>query len=340
MKRFRWFVVAGLLFSGWTAGAGGGGAFSQTDEIDQEYSRRFKALDANDLDGHYQLALWCKDKGAYKLLKKQCAHILRRQRDHEPAKLLMELAEVELAAAGGNNTPASPGGSRKPASAALGRLVTDDEIQVMRREELQVDRPDRVQVRIPREVQDQFFTEMQNASDFSYSRKRFFSLHPSEKAQLILRYAPEAYGEQIEILSDPDRFTVFERTVLPLIKDNCATAGCHSPVSPAKWRIYNDRILNKQMVYTNFLLTHNFEVEGSAERLIDRDYPRRSLLLQYGLPSAPPSEERQSNHPMVGGGEISPMFKDTNDRRYRDLLTWLESLDVQAPDYGISLGTK
>lgn len=78
------------------------------EDAEPEYQRQFDALEPNDISGHYQLALWCKEKKAYRLLRKQAIYILRKNKDHEPAKLLLELASRELEAAG-EGDEAGPG---------------------------------------------------------------------------------------------------------------------------------------------------------------------------------------------------------------------------------------
>jgi hypothetical protein len=302
------------------------------DDVEEEYKRRFRALATDDLDGHYRLAQWCKEQEAYRLLSRQCNHILKKNKDHEPARLLLELARRKLAAS--PQDEAGNAGTRKPLRGDLGRILNSDDIQVLRRSELFLDRPERVAVKFHNRVLERFFAELEGAPGFDFTRRRFFKLPPAEKAQLILRFAPEAYGKDVEITRDPLRFVTFERKVLPIALDNCATAACHGTNGRAKWRLYSDKVLSKNLVYTNYLIMH--ELSRGDERLIDRDFPERSLLLSYGLPDVAPGPDHPTNHPVA----IDPPFSDRNDRngrKYRQILDWLESLSVPAPDYGISL---
>jgi hypothetical protein len=167
-------------------------------DVEAEYERRFKALSADDIDGHYRLALWCKDNKAYRLLRKQCTYILRKNSKHEPAALLLELATRELQAAEQRDQARS---GTDAAAGALGRILTDQEVQFLRRTELLLDRPERIRVKLHNDVLRRFFAEMEGTTGFPYARKQFFKLPPSEKAQLILKHAPEAFGDDVEILT-------------------------------------------------------------------------------------------------------------------------------------------
>ena len=322
---FHWWfrgVVAGTLLSVV-------GLVALADGVEDQYKQRFRKLAADDIEGHYKLALWCKEQKAFTLLKTQCTYILRKSKNHEPARLLLELARREMAA--GAPPGAGPAGRGKPRLAALGRILNDDEIQILRRSELLLDRPERVGVKFKNRVLERFFAEMQGGPGFGFTRQRFFKLPPSERAQLILDFAPEAYGRDVEITTDPQRFANFERKVLPIVLEGCATATCHGTHGRARWRLYSDRVRSKNMVYTNYLIMH--ELTLGQERLIDRDLPDRSLVLVYGLPEATTGPDHPSNHPQP----IDPPFRNPKDRKYLEVLDWIESLALPTPDYGIVL---
>ena len=327
MSRFRGWCC-GIL-----AGALIGIAFvaAADDDLEAEYKQRFRSLAPDDLEGHLTLARWCREKEDYRLLKRQCTYILRQYGNNEPARLLLELARRELAA--GQQGGGDASGSGTPRRGELGRILSDEDVQILRRSELLLYEPERVGVTFHNQVLTRFFAELEGTAAFAeFARdRRFFKLPAAEKAQLILRFAPQAYGEDIEIKTDPQRFAVFERRVLPIVLDNCATAACHGTKGPARWRLYNERTRSKNLVYTNYLIMHEFT--HGDQRLIDRDFPEKSLLLTYGLPEAESGPDHPTNHPVA----IDPPYRDRDDRRYREILDWIESLGVPAPDYGISL---
>ena len=307
------------------------------DDANDEFNLRLKNLDPGDIDGHYQLAVWCKEQEAYKLLERQARYVLRLNPDHEPARLLLDLAKRKLAAAGedGSSAAGAGGGSVRE----LGRVLDDDEIQILRRWELEKDPPERVSVKLRNDVLRRFFDQAAGSPGFGYDdtredRAKFFKLPRSEQAADILLYGSEAMRQDVEIVRDPARFAVFKRKVLPVILDSCATASCHGTNGDGGWRIYSDKLQTTQLVYTNYLILHEFE--SGTERLINRDNPDQSLLLRYGLGVSAGGQDAGSEHPV----KIDPAFKDARDRRYIEMRDWLHSLDVVKPDYGISLGSQ
>jgi len=303
-----------------------GGAVLSAAGPEDEYKQRFRALAPDDLEGHYRLALWCKDQKAYGLLKAECKYLLSRNKDHEPARLLLELAERELGE--GSEATSQPGDAQH--QQPMPKLLNNEAIQTLRRCELQLDRPEVVGALFNNRVQERFLEEY-GADLESKVRDRFFKLPASERAQLILRHAPDTLGPDVEITRNPARFEVFERKVLPIVLENCATSACHGPKGTTRWRIYTDRATTEKLVYTNYLIIHEFTAGG--ERLLDREFPARSTLISYGLPDEERLVDQPTRHPVA----IQPPFAGRNDRKYREVLSWIESLSFPAPDYGIKL---
>ncbi|MCP4251329.1 MAG: hypothetical protein GY778_30200 [bacterium] len=322
MSRKQWcclgVTVAAILATG--------AATLSADAVEDEYKQRVRALADDDLSGHYKLALWCKEQEAYKLLRRQCNHILQRNPKHEQARLLRELAERKLDADGGDD---EDGGGREANRGKLGRILDKEDIQKLRRMELHLDRRERVAVRFQGSVLKEFFDEYRDSGELEDATqgKAFVRLPPPEKAQVILRVAPETYGQQVELTTDPARFVDFERKVLPVVLENCATSACHGTNGVGRFRLYNDKVMPTRLVYTNYLIMHEFTQDG--DRVIDRHDPERSLILRYGLGSADPD----GGHPVP----IAAPFSSTNDRKYRAIRDWIETLSLPSPEYGISL---
>jgi hypothetical protein len=95
-----------------------------------------------------------------------------------------------------------------------------------------------------------------------------------------------AYINKIQLLSDPANMIAFRTRVHPFVLQNCATAVCHGGANAGDLRLVrpaaetNDRIL-----YTNFYTLATY-TNKNGDRMINRDEPRKSLLLQYGLPKS------------------------------------------------------
>lgn len=292
-------------------------------DIDDEYLDRFKSLDAKDLKGHFELAKWCREHEKWQLVAQQCRHVLRIEPNHEQAKLLLQVAQTRL-----NADQALQG--RNPDVGRL-RPLTDEEIQRIRREELHLDEEEeRIVVRIDRDALREFYEFAHGSGLIDYDRRAFFNLPRLKRAQLILRLAPDRFGEAVTIRSDPQRMQTFVREVQPIILRGCAAADCHGGPAAGDFQLFTGRALSPNASYANYLRMH--EHKAGNERLLNRDQPGRSLLLSYGLPDEEVVEESR-RHPY----DIKPAFQSLEDRDYRTVLQWLSSLSITRPDYGIEL---
>ncbi|MCD6303865.1 MAG: hypothetical protein J7M21_02765, partial [Planctomycetes bacterium] len=84
---------------------------------------------------------------------------------------------------------------------------------------------------------------------------------------------------------------------------------------------------NDRVAYTNFLILDSFHKPGGL-RMIRRDNPEESLLLQYALPR----NIARYRHPE----KIRSAFRSRNDPGYRLTLQWIRSLKGPLhPDYRI-----
>jgi hypothetical protein len=279
----------------------------RSDALSADYAARFDALKTDDIAGHLELAEWCKAEKAFKLLKRQCQHILSRDADSKQADLLMKFALRELNESAGGETT-SEGTADGSGDGRLPRLVTEEEIQRIRWEEL-------------------------DEKDAREDRQAFIRLSPTEKAQKIkelskLKDLGDRFSVDITLRSDPRRLADFERRVWPLVLGNCATSGCHGGVSRSPFLLYTDAVLNKEKVYTNYLLMHNYRVAGKP--LIDRQSPDRSLLLTYGLLELSANLDPSYKHAV----ELKSPFRGPSDSRYKTIHEWISSLSPIAPDYG------
>jgi hypothetical protein len=321
-------------------------AVADADEV--AYRRQFQALDPTDLEGHLNLATWCRDQEAWDLLKQQCKHVLRLDPDHTIAKLYLELAEKKL----GSSTPDPGTGPNQNAGARPGnrnngapiRPLTKYEIQILRRAELSVDHPERVQVEFKNDVLDRFWDYMALRENLvPNARAGYNKLRPAAvKAQFIISKIREykklsteenpfedEFSEDIVIESDPALFREFKHPrVSGVILNTCATARCHGGTDAGEFTLYNERTMTDGMHYANYLVLHEYERDG--ERLINCDEPLDSLVLRYGQPK---STGPGTPHPT----EVDVVFPNARNPKYQNLARWCMNLTVPAPNYGFSI---
>jgi hypothetical protein len=301
----------------------------RADAIDDEYLVQLRGLSDSNIDGHYKLAEWCRDKSRWDLVARQCRTVLRLNPGHRKAKLLLEYARGWL-----KKDQQPPPKGQAPSQTGVGsplpRLLTDREIQKIRRAELFLDDREKARVRIEGRGTDRdFFDAMRTRSDFRYEKREFFRLPVQEKAAVMLKFGRDQWADKITVVTDPVRMKVFRREISPLIAANCATAECHGGAGGNKFQIYGDRRPSTNVAYTNFLVLHEYKV--GLEEVINRITPEKSLLLTYSLPPDPAAPKL--NHP----APITPPYVRTDDRDYIKLLNWVKSLDLDRPDYGIDI---
>lgn len=300
---------------------------TRADDVEDEYYARSRSLGKNDVRGHLTLAVWCKERERWELVARECHTVKGIEPNNAKANLLLELARAHLEQQ--HRPPGSPPNVRGDARVkpdGRPRVLTDAEVQRIRRAELRSD--DKARIRIDRKTLKAFYDAMRSAPDFDYDRKSFFRLPPIEKARLLLARGEERYAQGVTVVTDPQRMRVFNREVMPLVAKNCATVECHGGGGASAFQIYGGRVRDN-VAYTNFLIMHEYRV--GEQELLNRNAPENSLILTYGLPPQPGDAGR--NHPTP----IEPVYRNTSDRDYQTILAWLESLALERPDYGIDL---
>ncbi|MEM8873969.1 MAG: hypothetical protein AAGD32_06880 [Planctomycetota bacterium] len=150
-----------------------------------------------------------------------------------------------------------------------------------------------------------------------------------QKALYIIRNTddPDLLNDLV-IRNDPASMRVWRQNVQPIVLQGCASAGCHGGTEPVGGLQLYRNAQNENVAYTNFynLATFEQEVEGEGmfgggmKKMIDRQRPIDSLLLQYSLPA----NVADTPHPKPPGGQDIAMFRSTNDQRFRAIGLWIE----------------
>ncbi|HRX87304.1 MAG TPA: hypothetical protein P5572_19940, partial [Phycisphaerae bacterium] len=300
-----------------------------------EYQHRFQSLAANDVEGHVKLALWCRDQEAWDLLVKQSTYVLSLEPDHRLAKLLLDLGKSKMGTApaepadtgGGSPTPAPTTPAGTATATGKSGLLTPEQVQVLRRKELRLDGSEHVRVTLKNKVDERFLNYLTAREGLSNQDVVAFKrLNPLQKAVVILgrvrmweRAAlatgdfQDEFSDDVIIEDDPLIFKEYITRVWPIIARGCATSGCHSGPQGAEPVLYNERRMSDEMHYTNYLILDDFTA-GDAH-MINRDFPKDSLLLVYGQPVA-------GNQSTVHPTEIRPIYQSPTDRNYITVGRW------------------
>jgi hypothetical protein len=159
---------------------------------------------------------------------------------------------------------------------------------------------------------------------------QFMSQSPVDQANAILANGSADMHKDIKLLTDPAPLATFKKNIQPIILSGCATAACHGGPLGGKLFLYGNPD-SEAATYTNFyqLAKGSTESGGATRLMIDRDYPDKSLLALWGLPS----DISKSAHPEVKGVTWRPIFRNPQDPQYRALVSWIGSLVKPAPHY-------
>jgi len=238
--------------------------------------------------------------------------------------------------------PADDEGDGPTARVAPIRNLTPEEINRIRYLELRAmrmtddDRPDAVIVKIPPKTIEEFLDDKKGSERFQGEQQRrdFRKLTPPRKLHEIAKFDKDLrYVDKVQIETDPEVFVQFRKRVLPIVLQNCATAGCHSSTNEAAagFRLSKDPKKLPVSIYTNFVTLCQIKVDNHA--VIDRITPEESLLLTYMLP--PKDVKPELQHP--GDVKYKPGFPNRASNHYRTIENWIKSLKHPAEDYGVDL---
>ena len=265
---------------------------------------------------------------------------------------------------GDDGRPAQPraargqGGDR---SAGL-RPLTPDEINRVRM--LEWRRDDRgVNVRLLNNVKRRFLARARDVKPADFN-----AMTVTEQAQLIREQGTEDMLNDVRVVNDPPSLQEFRTGIQRPMLQTCAAQQCHGGGEGSEKFALFHRADKEPEAYANFLALSNYtgkaggvgqqpkdekqkeqkeqkqqkqQKQGGSilssnepreARMIDRNRPEDSLLIQYGLPY----DAADAPHPEVPG--FKTLFRTRNDARYRQFVRWVA--DVLAPidqDYGIDM---
>lgn len=222
------------------------------------------------------------------------------------------------------------------------RRLTPAEINRIRYCELRAmrltgdDRPDPVTVKIAPKVIDEFLSDKKDVAGFQGERERreFLKLTPPMKLHRIAQFDKDLkYADLVEIQTDPEIFVQFRNKVMPIVLNNCATAGCHSSTNSEAvgFTLIKDPKKLPVSTYTNFVTL--CQITKNKHAVIDRVNPEESLLLTYMLPVKDVKADFQ--HP--GDVKYKQGVPNRAHNNYRVIESWIRSLKHPAEDYGVNL---
>jgi len=308
--------------------------------IKEAYAKRVAALpkDAG-ARSHYDIARWLYDNKEYELARKELDTAISMDPNFEDAITLRQTVDRTMLFEKRASQPRPNTGGAAPAvGAAAGNkntagsgmaikerhLLNAEQINTIKQMELREDDA-RVRVRLDNNVAKKYI-EMANLDT-----RQFSQLPDGAKAAAILRKGTPEMQKDVKIIGDPQSILEFKARVQPTMMQGCASVACHGGTNAGRFLFYNPAD-NDAVTYTNFytLTQLTSTVDKTERKMIDRIYPRNSLIVQFGEPR----DRAEFKHPDVAGWNF--IYRNPQDVKYLQVLDWVQNTLVAVqPNYGI-----
>jgi len=328
-------------------------SFKLLKTIEEEYAERTAALKPDDKEGRYKLAYEMNEKKAYHLAEKELVGLAAKFPNDKRITLLLRLVRLKGANKAAPTNPATkktktkskaPVAKTTAATAGNRELISQEGINSIRVYEYNFSASPRPAVRIPREVLDEFMTKFKgerytdadgNERAIPKTRteqNKFFALRGSKSWQQLDaimyfgRSGAREYYSKIEVLGDPPALKAFKTTAYRYVTNYFRSNFGDGAAVEGLYLFQGNTV---EQVYSNFYILSQFKDE-SGRRMINRDQPEQSLLLQWGLPRS------KATYPAPEIKGWKPTFTGTESKQFQTIAAWIRTLYVPAPNYDVT----
>lgn len=299
----------------------------------EEIKKQWNALKMDDAPGRVALAKQAFEHGQYELARSIAADALSIDPNNREAVDLQDYIRRQVVMEIRASRQREDTEEAKRSPYALPECYLDEhDINAVRQSELQSRDEGKVRVRFDNDVRRRFVHQ------YKYNPTTFAALSAFQQAMTMIREGDAAIRKDVIIFDDPAAIREF-RAVQKNVLTGCASQVCHGSFLGGNFILFSNTD-NDAVTYTNFYLLTKysrtaqeqklqdlFSGSGSRQRMVDRDRPKQSLLLQYALAST----IADLPHPQVPN--MRPMFTKLNDPVYVRMLTWIDQslrrVDVQ-----------
>ncbi len=290
-----------------------------------EFAERKAEIDPDDPDQRYRLADWAFEQNLLEHAREELLAALELDPEHERSALLMRQVARRLEEREPPEEDEDEPTTRPGPTGLRGLedewLVDSEDIYRIRRAELRSD--DSVVVRYRDNALRRFIERMEGRREFREERfaDTFRGWERMRQVEYMLDELEDPQGplaSDILIESDPQFMVDFRSRVWPVVARHCASTQCHGgDRAEGDLRLFNIRGRRSRIDYTNFVLLTGYVGEDGG-RMIDRDTPEMSMLIQYMLPR----DQAEYKHPT----RISPVFRSREAAEYQRLYQWIDAL--------------
>ncbi len=299
--------------------------------VPQQYAERRAQIANDDINARYALIYWVYQQKEYDLALRELNQLAKDAPDDARVATLREAIQQAQASRRTPTTPTTPAQPQaQPVAPGTDEqidspMLTDDQINLIKVYE--IDLATRPPVVVPREAIDRIFAEYADKPETPKGREaqNAFRRAPGwQQLRLIFELRARELYPLVRVRTDPEPLARFRREIHnTYVVSYCAAARCHGGTEGGDLILFRDARRPEAQAYTNFFILSQYENQHG--RMINRNDPARSLLLQYGL------ERRaaQTPHPEVPGWR--PQFHSTDAERFRVIADWISTLYPNPP---------
>jgi hypothetical protein len=311
----------------------------------ERYSKMRSMLSPNDLNGRVLLAEWLRSRGQYAIALSEVESVLERDSLHPKAKLLEKWLkqQIELESRRvGREDSSKAGGPAKDRYAS--RLEAQRQFPLLKPEDInrikvyEIDLKNPPKMVIERETIDQLIRENAESPLIPGTlegRETFYRKEPEEILRLMFKLQARDLYSQVLVLDQPRAIRLFRSGVHGRwLINSCATTQCHGGQRAGRLWLFTDRPHSDETVYTNLVILDRYRLSDDTP-LINYAQPAKSPLLQMGLPREISLYPHPDAPRTKGSRGWKPVFRRTDDRRFRAAVEWISSMYRPHPDYPI-----
>ncbi len=298
----------------------------------EQYAQRRAEIADDDIDSRYALIYWVYERREYDLALRELDKLAQDAPEDRRIGTLRQAIAQQLRDRQDRPTRPAPGQQptqpqqqpRQPQAA--GEMLNEEQINLIKVYE--IDLATRPPVVVPREVIDRVLNEYadRDVTPKGHQAQTAFRRAPGwQQLRLIFELRARELYPLVRVRTDPPALAQFRREVHnQYVVAYCATVQCHGGENVVGGLyLFRDGRRPEEQAYTNFFILNQYE--NAAGRMINRNDPSRSLLLQYGLDR----RAAKTPHPDVPGWRAQ--FHAEDAPRFRTIRDWVGTLFNNPP---------
>lgn len=302
--------------------------------FEEQYEALKKSMHKDDTVRRLALCDWLVSQRKYAEARVELQSLVDDSKSPEAVKLLArvdaQIASMRPRVRPGSGDPVPLVESDRQGRLLPNRVLTPEEVNLIRVYEIDFDRPPRVEVD---PAHTKALMEAHSASPLvpadAPSRSALMRGDPLQVVRLAFALKARDFYPNITVVSEPHALAAFRAQVHDSwLIPNCATSRCHGGPDAGRLFLFNTGTADAGVRYANLLNVLMGNIDGTP--IVSCERPNESLLIQYALPP----EEATHPHPAVKGWK-PVLGAKLNPEKLQASLAWIRSLYQPRPVYPI-----